>query len=179
MRRAIGAALLGLGAWMICGCIADATPEDIQKMCENFAHLNGADQMPSKEALIADVDAMFDQLQKDAKATRDANVTLLEKDLLAQIAASKDEAQKASMQTLLEARKKQLEEQMQLELASFAPRRAEETAKIDEKIKTAKAEFDAEIKKCVEKANTEKITQELAQCRSSAKTLDKYNQVCY
>jgi len=179
MRKTITAAVLVVAVWAACGCMASATPEDIQKMCENFAHLNGSDLMPSKEALIADVDAMFDQLQKDAKATRDANTTLLEKDLQAQIAAAKDEEQKASMQTLLDARKKQLEEQMQLDLASFAPRRAEELAKIDEKIKTAKAEFDAEIKKCVEKANAEKITQELAKCRSESKTLDMYNQVCY
>ena len=179
MRKTITAAVLGVAAWAACGCMASATPEDIQKMCGNFVHLNGADRMPSKEALIADVDAMFDQLQKDAKATRDANVTLMEKDIQAQIAATTDEAQKASMQTLLDARLKQLDEQMQLDLASFAPRRAEELAKINQKIKTAKTEFDAEIKKCVDKANAEKITQELAKCRAESKTLDKYNQVCY
>jgi hypothetical protein len=173
------AALLGLGAWMFCGCMSGATPEDIQKMCENFAHLNGADQMPSKEALIADVDAMFNQLDKDVKATRDDQIKLWEKDLQVQLANSKDEAQKASLQTLLEERKKQAEEKMQLDLASFAPRRAEELAKIDEQIKKAKTDFDAEIKKCVDKANAEKITQELAKCRSGAKTLDMYNQVCY
>jgi len=179
MRRAITAVLLGVGAWMTCGCMASATPEDIQKMCENFAHLNGADKMPSKAALIADVDAMFDQLQKDVKATRDAQIKLWEADLKVQLAAAKDDAAKAALQTLLEDRKKQAEEKMQLDLATFEPRRAEELAKIDAQIKTAKAEFDAEIKKCVEKANVEKITQELAQCRSGAATLDMYNQVCY
>ena len=179
MRKMITAAVLGVLAWAACGCMAEATPADIQKMCENFAHLNGADQMPSKEALVADVDAMFDQLMKDVKATRDAQIKLWENDLQAQLAASKDEAQKASLQSLMAERKKQAEEKMQLDLSSFEPRRAEEMAKIDEQIKTAKAEFDAAIKKCVEKANAEKITQELALCRSGAETLDKYNQVCY
>ena len=179
MRSAIGTALLGLGAWVFCGCMADATPEDVQKMCANFAHLNGSDQMPSKEALIADVDAMFNQLDKDVKATRDEQVKLWENDLKVQLAAAKDDAQKATLQSLIEERKKQADEKMQLDLASFAPRRAEETAKIDAQIKAAKAAFDAEIKKCVDKANAEKITQDLAKCRAESKTLDMYNQVCY
>ena len=179
MRGAIAAVLMGLCAWMTCGCMADATPQDIEKMCSNFAHLNGADQMPSKEVLVADVDAMFDQLQKDVKATRDAQVKLWEADLKVQLAAAKDDAAKAELEKLMADRKQQADEKMQLDLTTFAPRRAEELAKIDEKIKTAKAEFDAMIKKCVEKAGAEKITQELAQCRIAAETLDKYNQVCY
>ena len=179
MLRAFMAALLGVGAFLACGCMPEATPEDIQKMCENFAHLNGSDKVPSKEAMVADVDAMFGQLEKDVKATRDEQIKLWEADLQVQLAAAKDDEQKASLQSLLEERKKQAEEKMQLDLASFAPRRVEEMAKVDGTIKTAKEEHRAAIQKCIDKASAEKITQELALCRIGAKTLDMYNQVCY
>jgi hypothetical protein len=179
MRRAIAAAVLGFGAWAACGCMASATPDEIQKMCENFARLNGADQIPTKEALVADVDQMFDQLQKDIKATRDVEAGLWDKELQAKLAAAKDDAEKASLQTLYDAKKKQVEEKMQLDLAALSPSRAEKLAGVDEKIKTAKAELAAEIKKCTDKANAEKVSQELAKCRAESPTLDKYNQVCY
>jgi hypothetical protein len=179
MFRAIAAALTTLAAWAACGCMAQATPEEIRKMCENYAVLNGADKVPSKEALTADIDAMFAQLEKDIKAGRDEQVKLWDADLKVQLANAKDDAAKAELQKLMADRTQQADEKMKLDLASLQPGKAEKLAGADAEIKKAKANLDETIKKCVDKATAEKITQELAQCRIDAKTLDKYNQVCY
>jgi hypothetical protein len=179
MRKAITAASLGVGAWLLCGCMADAAPEEIQKMCENFARLNGVDKVPTKATLAADVDQMFSQLEKDAKVARDEQVKLWENDLKVQLAAAKDDAAKASLQSLMDERKKQADEKLQLDLAAFTPRRAEELAKVDALIKAAKAELEGQIKKCTDKANAEKVSQKVAQCRIDAKTIDKFTTMCY
>jgi hypothetical protein len=178
MRRMTVAVLI-LGAWAFSGCAGKATPDEIDKMCEHYGHMTGTDQVPAKADLVADVERMFSGLQKDVKASHDLELKQVQEDITARIAAAKDDAEKTSLQENLDAKTKQLEEKLALDLAAFDPRKAEELAKVDAKIKTAEADRVAALKKCVDKANADGITSSLAQCRIGAQTVDKYNTVCY
>jgi len=179
MRKGMAAVLLVLVAWAAGGCMAKATPEEVRQMCENYAVLNGADKVPTKEALAADIDAMFAQLAKDIKAARDEQVRLWENDLKVQLENAKDDEAKASLQALMADRTKQADEKMQLDLAALEPSKAEKLAGAEKQIEQAAAELADMIDKCAAKAKAEEITSELARCRIEAKTLDKYNAVCY
>ena len=178
MRR-MTATVLIFTAWALCACAGKATPDEINKMCEQYVHLTGADQVPAKADLTADVERMFSGLQKDVKASHDLELKQVQDDINARIAASKDDAEKKSLQDNLDAKAKQLDEKLALDLAAFDPRKAEELAKIDAKIKEAVTDRAAALKKCVDKAATDGVTSALAQCRIGAQTVDKYNTVCY
>jgi hypothetical protein len=177
--RKMTVAMLLFGAWAISACAGKATPEEVDKMCANYVHLMAQDQVPAKADLVADVERMFGGLQKHVKASHDLELKQIQDDINARLGEAKDDAEKKTLQDNLDSKKQQLDDKMALDLAAFEPRKAEELATIDKKIKTAEEDKAAALKKCTEKAATEGVTSALAQCRIEAKTIDKYNNVCY
>lgn len=169
----------GLAAWALSACASKATPEEIRKMCGHYARMTGEDEVPAKADLVADVERLFGQTAKDVKAVHDNELRQFEEDVNARIAASTDDAEKATLQQNLEAKKKQLEDKLALDTASNESRKAEELGKVDSRIKEAEVRRDAALKKCVDKATADGIAKSLAECRIKAETLDKYNNVCY
>jgi hypothetical protein len=170
--------LVGLTA-AATSCAPSATDAELSAMCENLVGLRGEVDAKTLEERTATVMEDFGKREKLHHEQQAAALTGLDGALKGKLEeAGDDEEAKQKLKDEHAASRKSLEQEGTNLLSRLKADKEAALAAAKERAEQAKTEHAAAVKKCVDEAKAEGISQTLAQCRTKAESTDAYWNQC-
>ena len=185
-----------IATFMIMSCASTATDEEINKMCTNLEKVRGSITVPSKEDALKKINDDFSKKRAKLEAWKAKEMKGWDDELAAKlkeleesdtgskskkVKKSDDEEKKPTPEELKSAYAKKKEigaKQFDADLANLPAQKKMAVEAVQQKIDSKQAELDASIKKCIEDAKKEGVSQKVAQCRIAAQNKDSYWNKC-
>jgi len=173
-----GCVLLLLASAVTTGCVAKATDQEIEAMCENLVKLRGEVNTDPVEKLIADVKESYQREEKRLEAWKARDLKGWDDELAAKLNDAKDDAEKAALTEEYTKKKEVTASKHDPDIQALPGKMAAAIEEAKKKAEDNKAAFKAAVDECIGKAKTEGVSQKAAQCRIKATSTDQYWNAC-
>ena len=170
--------LLLLASAVVTGCMAKATDQEIQTMCENLVKLRGEVNTDPEEKLIADVKESFQREEKRLKDWKARDLKGWDDELAAKLAATENDEQKKALDEEYAKKKEVTASKHDPDIQALPEKMNKAIEEAKKKAEDNKAAFKAAVDECISKSKKEGVTQKVAQCRIGATTTDQYWNSC-
>jgi hypothetical protein len=175
---------IGKTVLMICmgglamACMPDATPEEMNQMCQNLVELRGEVELVTVSDAVSSVKEDFAEKEANLKTRQQKaieGITVRKTEALTQAA---DDEDKKKLEEEFAGQVVASNEKYEAEIKGLEPRLAEEEKEATTQANASRAKWDGLVDECVATSQKEGVKQKTAQCRIAAKSSDEYWNSC-
>ena len=160
------------------GCVAKASDQEMQSMCENLVKLRGEINTDPAEKLIAEVKEEYQREEKRLKDWKDRDLKGWDDELNAKLASAADDAEKAALTEEYTKKKEITASKHDPDIQALPEKMNKAIEAAKKKAEDNAAALKAAVTECVTQAKKEGVSQKAAQCRIKATTTDQYWNAC-
>jgi phage host-nuclease inhibitor protein Gam len=160
------------------GCVEPPTEQELDQMCRHLEVLRGEVSTTPLDQTIGDLETQFTARLEKLQGEADAALKAVDAELEAKLKETKTDDEKAKLNEEYAPKKDAAAKNIDAEMQALANERKGAIAKATADAEAAAKKLEENVKKCKTDRISADVSQETAQCRLKAKTVDDFWNKC-